>query len=175
MKKLRLLLSFLFLLSLACLSASALGEGTIPTIITIVPAPEQTEPQRPACFPDPADNYIPLPDTENLAEGKEVHAGQHNDVYVNSNVNDGKTDTYWESKGFPAEMTILLSESRTVSTVAVCLNPSSIWDHAPRKLPCGSAWTESTSPKLRRRKNTISMPKQITASALISMRYKRLM
>ena len=128
MKELRLLLSFLLLLSLACLSASALGEGTIPTLITIVPAPEQTEPQRPACFPDPADNYIPLPDSENLAEGKEVHAGQHNDVYVNSNVNDGKTDTYWESKGFPAEMTILLGESRTVSTVAVCLNPSSIWE-----------------------------------------------
>ena len=128
MKKLRLLLTVLLLLSLAGLSAAAMGEEDIKTIVTIVKAPEQTAPERPACFPDPADNFIPLPETENLAEGKEVLAGAHNDVYVSSNVNDGKTDTYWESKGFPAEMTIVLGEAHTVSTVAVCLNPSSIWE-----------------------------------------------
>ena len=128
MKKLRLLLTVLLLLSLAGLSTAAVGAEDIKTIVTIVKAPEQTAPERPACFPNPADNFIPLPETENLAEGKEVLAGAHNDVYVSSNVNDGKTDTYWESKGFPAEMTIVLGEAHTVSTVAVCLNPSSIWE-----------------------------------------------
>ncbi|MBQ8136181.1 MAG: discoidin domain-containing protein, partial [Clostridia bacterium] len=44
------------------------------------------------------------------------------------NVNDGKTDTYWESKGFPAEITFDLQGAFSVSTVAVCLNPSAIWE-----------------------------------------------
>ena len=43
-------------------------------------------------------------------------------------MNDGKTDTYWESKGFPAEVVIDLQGAYNVSTVAVCLNPSSIWE-----------------------------------------------
>lgn len=100
----------------------------IPTIVTIVPAPDQTEAERPSCFPDPTANYIPLPETENLAEGKTVISGAHTDVYVNKNVNDGSTDTYWESKGFPAEMVIDLGETHAVTTVAVCLNPSSVWE-----------------------------------------------
>lgn len=49
-------------------------------------------------------------------------------MYVSRNVNDGKTDTYWESKGFPAEMLIVLGETHTISSVAVCLNPSAIWE-----------------------------------------------
>ncbi len=150
MKKLRLLLTVLLLLSLACLSTAAVGAEDIKTIVTIVKAPEQTAPERPACFPDPADNFIPLPETENLAEGKEVLAGAHNDVYVSSNVNDGKTDTYWESKGFPAEMTIVLGEAHTVSTVAVCLNPSSIWEPRTQEIAVwvstdGESFTEVAS------------------------------
>ena len=100
----------------------------IETIVTIVSAPDQTRAERPPCFPDPADNFIPLPDAENLAQGKPVLSGAHTDVYVDKNVNDGKTDTYWESKGFPAEITFDLQGSFSVSTVAVCLNPSSIWE-----------------------------------------------
>ena len=96
--------------------------------LTIVAAPEQTKAQRPPCFPDPEANYIPMPETENLAEGKPILSGEHTDVYVDSNVNDGKTDTYWESKGFPAEMTIDLEGSYSISTVAVRLNPSAIWE-----------------------------------------------
>ena len=99
--------------------------------LTVVAAPEQTRAQRPPCFPDPEANYIPLPESENLAVGKSVVSGVHNDVYVIENVNDGNTDTYWESKGFPAEVTIDLGENRKVSTVAVRLNPASIWE--PRK------------------------------------------
>ena len=115
---------------LLCVPAFGLCEEAeeIPTIVTIVPAPEQTQAERPSCFPDPTDNYIPLPETENLAQGKKLTSGAHTDVYVNTNVNDGKTDTYWESKGFPAEMVIDLGESHAICTVAVCLNPSSIWE-----------------------------------------------
>ncbi len=97
-------------------------------LVTAIAAPEQPAAQRPPCFPDPADDYIPLPDTENYALNKPVRSGAHTDVYVDKNVNDGKTDTYWESKGFPAEITFDLQGSCTVSTVAVCLNPSSIWE-----------------------------------------------
>ena len=115
---------------LLCVPAFGLCEEAeeIPTIVTIVPAPDQTKAERPSCFPDPTENYIPLPETENFAEGKKVVSGAHTDVYVNKNVNDGKTDTYWESKGFPAEMVIELGETHAITTVAVCLNPSSIWE-----------------------------------------------
>ncbi len=99
--------------------------------LTVVAAPEQTKAQRPPCFPDPEDNYIPLPETENYALNRPIQAGEHTDVYVSDNVNDGKTDTYWESKGFPAAMTIELDGSHRISTVAVRLNPSAIWE--PRK------------------------------------------
>lgn len=115
---------------LLCVPAFGLCEEAeeISTIVTIVPAPDQTKAERPSCFPDPTENYIPLPETENFAEGKKVVSGAHTDVYVNKNVNDGKTDTYWESKGFPAEMVIELGETHSITTVAVCLNPSSIWE-----------------------------------------------
>lgn len=126
--KMRSILSAVLALSLTCLPFMAQAEEEIPTVVTIVPAPDQTKAERPPCFPDPADQYIALPETENLALNKEVISGAHTDVYVSSNVNDGKTDTYWESKGFPAEMTIVLGETHSISTVAVCLNPSAIWE-----------------------------------------------
>ena len=120
-------ITVLLLLGMPCLGVCE-SSGEIPTVVTIVPAPEQTQAERPACFPDPSENYIPLPETENFAEGKAIRSGAHTDVYVNTNVNDGKTDTYWESKGFPAEMVIELGETHAIKTVAVCLNPSSIWE-----------------------------------------------
>ena len=127
MKKLLSAMMALLLLSVPCMGLCEAPEE-IPTIVTIVSAPEQTKAERPPCFPDPTENYIPLPEGENFAQGKKVISGAHTDVYVNRNVNDGSTDTYWESKGFPAEMVIELGESRSIATVAVCLNPSSIWE-----------------------------------------------
>ena len=115
-------------LLLLCACDVGVCEGDPNTIVTIVKAPDQTQPGRPPCFPDPAEHYVPLPDAENLAQGKPVQSGEHTDVYIAANVNDGKTDTYWESKGFPAELTVDLGEARAVSTVAVCLNPSMIWE-----------------------------------------------
>lgn len=127
--KTRALLSIAAALTLLTLPAMTQAEeADIPTIVTIVSAPEQTKAERPACFPDPAEQYIALPETENFALNRPVASGTHTDVYVSKNVNDGKTDTYWESKGFPAEMTIELDGTHSVSTVAVCLNPSAIWE-----------------------------------------------
>ena len=124
----RILLCLLAALLALASAAPVLAEEDPETLVTIVSAPDQTRAERPPCFPDPAANYIPLPEGENLAEGKPVLAGAHTDVYVSRNVNDGKTDTYWESKGFPAEITFDLGETRSVSAVAVLLNPSSIWE-----------------------------------------------
>ena len=115
-------------LLLAVLPAFACAEADDDTVVTIVKAPEQEKAERPPCFPDPSDNFIRLPETENIAEGKPVQASAHNDVYVSSNLNDGKTTTYWESKGFPAEMTVDLQGTFTVSTAAFLLNPASIWE-----------------------------------------------
>ena len=127
MKMKRFLILCTAVLTAACLACAAAAEAS-DTIVTIVPAPEQTRAERPPCFPDPADNFIQLPETENLAVGKPVQASAHNDVYVSRNLNDGKVETYWESKGFPAEVTIDLEGTYTVSTVALCLNPSAIWE-----------------------------------------------
>ena len=104
------------------------GAGDEDMVVTIVTAPEQTKAERPPCFPDPADKFITLPETENIAQGKPVEASLHNDVYVSSNLNDGNTNTYWESKGFPAELTVDLQGTYTVSTAAFCLNTSAIWE-----------------------------------------------
>ena len=128
-KTIGLMVLALALAAVICLPAVfAESAEDADTIVTIIHAPEQTGPERPPCFPDPSDNFIPLPETENYAQGKPVASGAHTDVYVSRNVNDGKTDTYWESKGSPAEMTIDLQDAYTISTVAVCLNPSSIWE-----------------------------------------------
>ena len=116
------------LLILSLLPALAQGPDGTETVVTIVRTPDQTKAERPPCFPDPSANFIPLPETENFALNRPVTSGAHTDVYVSRNVNDGKTDTYWESKGYPAEMLIELDGPHTVSTVAVCLNPSSIWE-----------------------------------------------
>jgi hypothetical protein len=116
-----------------------------------VEAPEQAQAQRPPCFPDPADDYIPLPEGENVALGRPVVSGVHNDVYVIKNVNDGKTDTYWESKGFPAEVTFDLEGSRSVCAAAVCLNPSAIWEPRIQEIAVlvsedGENYTEVSAP-----------------------------
>ena len=129
MKRMLCLLCAAALLLASCAAlAEEPAEEEIETIVTIVAAPDQTKAERPPCFPDPTANFIPLPDTDNLALGKPVKSGAHTDVYVDRNVNDGKTDTYWESKGFPAEITFDLQGSFSVTTVAVCLNPAAIWE-----------------------------------------------
>jgi hypothetical protein len=72
-----------------------------------------------------------MPDGPNLAEGKPVDSGEVTEVYAAVNIVDGSTNTYWESKGFPAEITIDLLSIQDVRTVGIRLNPSPIWE--PRK------------------------------------------
>ena len=139
-------------LSALCLIAlPGFAEGADPdTVVTVVEAPDQTEAQRPPCFPDPAADFIPLPDTENFALNVPVISGAHTDVYVDKNVNDGKTDTYWESKGFPAEIIFDLQGTFSLSTVAVCLNPSSIWEPRTQEIAVwlsvdGETFTEAAA------------------------------
>ncbi len=146
----RILMMLLAFSLLAAAGAARCEE--IETIVTIVPAPDQTRVERPPCFPDPTADYIPLPETENLAQGKPVVSGAHTDVYVDRNVNDGKTDTYWESRGFPAEITFDLQGTYAVSTVAVCLNPSSIWEPRIQEIAVlvsvdGETFTEAAAPE----------------------------
>lgn len=104
------------------------GGGANGAGVTVVKAPAQTEAGRPAGFPDPEENLVKLPEGTNLAEGRPVSAGEITDVYVVTNVNDGDTNSYWESKGWPAEVTITLDGTHTVSTVVVRLNPAVIWE-----------------------------------------------
>ena len=117
-KKLFVLLLAAAVLLTVSFPVCAENADSIETIVTIVPAPDQTKAERPPCFPDPADQYIPLPDTENFALNKPVISGAHADVYVSRNVNDGKTDTYWESKGWPAEMSI-----ENISMICALVSP----------------------------------------------------
>ncbi|OQB22356.1 MAG: F5/8 type C domain protein [Firmicutes bacterium ADurb.Bin182] len=102
-------------------------QPTVPGL-TIVKAPDQSEVTRPEGFPDPEANWVKLPDGANLAEGKEVTAGEVTEVYTATNAVDGDTLSYWESKGVPAEITIDLEGTYTVRTVAVRLNPAPIWE-----------------------------------------------
>ena len=148
---LALCLCILMTLPAAVWGEEAEETAEIETIVTIIPAPDQTQAERPPCFPDPAEGYIPLPETENFALNRPVQTANHADVYVEKNVNDGKTDTYWESKGVPAEMIILLEETRTVSTVTVCLNPSAVWEPRTQEIAValsldGETWTNAAEP-----------------------------
>ena len=148
MKK-RSIIAFLTVLLLAtfpvCVMTEAAEEND--TIVTIIHAPEQTQAERPPCFPDPSENYIPLPETDNIAEGKPVQASQHFDVYVDRFLNDGNTNTYWESKGFPAEVTVNLEGVYMISTAAIRLNPSAIWEPRTQEITLfismdGESYTE---------------------------------
>lgn len=121
--------------------------GEASGVIT-VSAPPQTEAERPSCFPDPEEKYIKLPETTNYAKDKKVRSGEHMDVYTAENVNDGKTDTYWESKGFPAKMTIDMGEVHKISTVAVRLNPSSVWEARTQEIAVFAGTDEDNLKKI---------------------------
>jgi hypothetical protein len=103
------------------------GESFDPGL-TVVAAPEQTEAERPPGFPDPEEDWIKLPEGPNLAEGKTVASGEATEAFVPANAVDGDTNTYWESKGLPAEFTVDLGGTYTIQTVGVRLTPAPIWE-----------------------------------------------
>lgn len=102
--------------------------GSADDGVVVVKAPVQSEAARPESFPDPEANWIKLPEGTNLAMGKKVLSGEVTEVYSAANAVDGDTNTYWESKGVPAEIVICLGASYNVKTVAVRLNPAAVWE-----------------------------------------------
>ncbi|MCL2604704.1 MAG: discoidin domain-containing protein [Defluviitaleaceae bacterium] len=125
-----IIFSVITVLSLA-ISAVALltRRGEEPTVnLTVVQAPAQTEAEWPPTIFNPLSLIIALPDTPNLALERPVTASSFTDIYVPANAVDGSATSYWESHGFPAEFTIELDGTHNVSTVAVALNPSLLWE-----------------------------------------------
>ena len=118
----------------AVIAASVITSGALfflgggSSDITVVETPAQTQAERPDVIPDPEANMVKLPEGANIAEGKPLRAGEVTDVYAANNANDGEVTTYWESRGFPAEITIDLENEYNVQTVAVRLNPSALWE-----------------------------------------------
>jgi hypothetical protein len=95
---------------------------------TVIQTPGQTKAEWPPAVPDPRGNWVKLPDTPNLAEGKPVKSGEVTEIYSAANVVDGDTTSYWESQGIPAEITIDLQAVYNISYAGVCLNPSPVWE-----------------------------------------------
>ncbi len=62
-----------------------------------------------------------------LARGKTVTASGSHGGYPAANANDGKVDSYWESNGHPADLTVKLGADADVESVVVKLNPDPIW------------------------------------------------
>ena len=103
-------------------------EEKLPPGVTLIKAPEQEIAEFPPGFPDPEENFIKLPETVNLAEGKSVESGEATEAFVPANAVDGDLTSYWESRGLPMDFTIDLADTYTIQTVAVRLNPAPIWE-----------------------------------------------
>jgi len=100
----------------------------LPPGVTLIKAPEQETAGRPPGFPDPEENFIKLPESVNLAEGKSVETGEVTEAFVAANAVDGDLTSYWESRGLPMDFTIDLAGTYTIQTVAIRLNPAPIWE-----------------------------------------------
>ncbi|MEU2600733.1 CARDB domain-containing protein [Streptomyces hirsutus] len=70
----------------------------------------------------------PPVDGTNLALNKPVQASSTVHQFVARNANDGRTDTYWESSGHPATLTVQLGANADLSGVVVKLNPAAAWE-----------------------------------------------
>ncbi|WP_229812639.1 discoidin domain-containing protein [Lentzea flava] len=64
---------------------------------------------------------------ENLAQGKPVTANHNVHNLVAANANDGNVGTYWESNSFPGTLTVQLGANADLSSIALKLNPDTIW------------------------------------------------
>lgn len=62
-----------------------------------------------------------------LARGKAVTASGSHGEFPAANANDGKVDSYWESNGLPADLTVKLGADADLESVVVKLNPDQIW------------------------------------------------
>ncbi|SCD78639.1 F5/8 type C domain-containing protein [Streptomyces sp. di188] len=76
----------------------------------------------------------PPADGTDLARGKPVEASSTIHSFVAANVNDGRVDTYWESAGHPATLTVHLGAEADVTAVVVRLNPDAAWERRTQSI-----------------------------------------
>ncbi|MFH9265024.1 CARDB domain-containing protein [Streptomyces sp. NPDC017546] len=62
-----------------------------------------------------------------LARGKPVVASGSHGGFSAANANDGNVNSYWESNGLPADLTVKLGADADLESVVVKLNPDPIW------------------------------------------------
>ncbi|MGW2840260.1 CARDB domain-containing protein [Streptomyces sp. NPDC001493] len=67
------------------------------------------------------------PTGTNLALNKPIEASSYAQTYVGTNANDDRRDTYWESNGYPATLTVKLGSDADLSAVVVKLSPDAAW------------------------------------------------
>ncbi|MEX0172751.1 CARDB domain-containing protein [Streptomyces sp. LMG1-1-1.1] len=62
-----------------------------------------------------------------LARGKPIEATSTTQNYAATHANDDNLGTYWESAGFPADLTVRLGADADISAVVVKLDPAQVW------------------------------------------------
>ncbi|MFD8111732.1 CARDB domain-containing protein [Streptomyces microflavus] len=62
-----------------------------------------------------------------LARGKSVTASGSHGGFPVVNANDGQVNTYWESNGYPSNLTVKLGADADLQSVVIKLNPDPIW------------------------------------------------
>lgn len=97
--------------------------------VTVVAAPDQTEPQ---IHPDfiKEEFVLVLPEGTNIAVDKKIKDNGFTDVYAANRANDGSTDgsSYWEgAKEYPNTLTVDLETPARIHAIRIALNPLSIW------------------------------------------------
>lgn len=88
----------------------------------------------------------------NLAQNKTITTTSEWWNLPVTNAVDGNTDTYWESMGYPAEVTVDLQEVFSVCSMRIRLNPDPIWDTRTQSIEVrvssdGSKYTKAVEKK----------------------------
>ncbi|WP_431989883.1 galactose-binding domain-containing protein [Streptomyces albogriseolus] len=73
-------------------------------------------------------------DGTDLALGRPVEASSTIHSFVAAHANDGRIDTYWESAGHPATLTVRLGAEADVTAVVVKLNPDAAWERRTQSI-----------------------------------------
>lgn len=76
----------------------------------------------------------PAPDVEDLALNKPTEASSDVPAFWRYYANDGDLGSYWESQGYPCELTINLERVATVSSIVIRLNPDPVWATRTQKI-----------------------------------------
>ncbi len=120
-----------FILSLGITAETFVFDtGSVPKVkgtVTKVTSPEQSQVMTPKWAE--STTFTPADLGTNLAAGKAVTANAFEDVYVEANVTDGKTETYWEGKSnnYPNILTVDLGTSTKIGNIRLKLVPDKVW------------------------------------------------